>query len=128
MNPVTGLSLGRIAIGTAALARPDLVTRMFGVDVAANPQAGFVARLFGSREVALGVATLAASGRGRTVLVLLGAGVDLADAVAGHLAPREQGLEVLDARVMTGVASGAVLSGLLGLRTGTRGTRRGTGV
>ncbi|WP_341231132.1 hypothetical protein [Nocardioides salarius] len=125
MNPVTGLSLGRIAIGAAALARPDLVTRMFGVDVAANPQAGFVARLFGSREVALGVATLAASGRGRTGLVLLGVGVDLADAVAGHLAPREQGLEVLDARVMSGVASGAVLSGLLGLRTGPRGRASG---
>ena len=38
MNPVTGLSLGRIAIGAAALASPALTTRLFRLDGAANPQ------------------------------------------------------------------------------------------
>lgn len=115
MNPVTGLSLGRIAIGAAALARPDTTVGAMGLDVAKNPQSAFVMRLFGAREVALGVATLVSSGRGRTGLVLLGVGVDAADAYAGLVGPKTDGIEQRAGTVMTGVAGFAVLSGLLGL-------------
>ena len=64
------------------------------------------------------------------IVNLLDAEEDHAE-LLGHLmlvaakVAREQGLEVLDARVMSGVASGAVLSGLLGLRTGPRGRASG---
>lgn len=115
MNPVTGLSLGRIVIGAASLARPDTTAGAMGLDVAKNPQSAFVMRLFGAREVALGVATLVSSGRGRTGLVLLGVGVDAADAYAGLVGPKTDGIEQRAGTVMTAVAGGAVLAGLLGL-------------
>ena len=54
MNPVTGLALGRIAIGATALASPDLAGKLFRLDVAANPQLPYMSRMFGSREIALG--------------------------------------------------------------------------
>lgn len=115
MNPVTGLSLGRIVIGAAALARPEKAAGAFGLDVSHNPQTAFVMRLFGAREVALGAATLAASGRGRAGMVLMGVAVDGADAYAGLVGPRTDGIEQRAGTVMTAVAGGAVLAGLLGL-------------
>ena len=115
MNPVTGLSLGRIIIGAASVANPTMVTKAFGLDVEANPQTTFMTRLFGAREIALGAATLVASGKGRTGLVLLGVGVDGADAYAGYVGPKADGIDAKAGMMMTGVAGGAVLSGLLGL-------------
>lgn len=115
MNPVTGLSLGRIAIGAVSVANPPLAAKAFGLDVARNPQTSFVMRLFGAREVALGAATLHASGRGRAGLVLIGVAVDGADAYAGLVGPKEDGIDPKAGMVMTAVAGGAVLSGLLGL-------------
>ena len=47
MNPVTGLSLGRIVIGAASVANPAFAAKAFGLDVVANPQTTFVMRLFG---------------------------------------------------------------------------------
>lgn len=126
MNPVTGLSLGRIVIGAASLARPDATVGAMGLDVAKNPQSAFVMRLFGAREVALGVATLVSSGRGRTGLVLLGVGVDAADAYAGLVGPKTDGIEQRAGTVMTAVAGGAVLAGLLGLLP--RRSRKATAV
>ena len=93
----------------------DFYKRAFGLDVAANPQTAFMTRLFGAREIALGAATLVASGKGRTGLVLLGVGVDGADAYAGYVGPKADGIDAKAGMMMTGVAGGAVLSGLLGL-------------
>lgn len=115
MNPVTGLSLGRIVIGALSVANPPLAAKAFGLDVATNPQTTFVMRLFGARELALGVATLASSGRGRAGMVLLGMGVDGADAYAGLVGPKADAIDEKSGMVMTAVAGGAVLSGLLGL-------------
>ena len=48
MDPVTGLSLGRIAIGAAALASPAFSTKMFRLDGTSNPQLAYMVRMFGS--------------------------------------------------------------------------------
>lgn len=120
MNPVTGLSLGRIAVGTVAMANPQLAARMFQLDAEANPQLPYVARLFGSREVALGVATLVASGRSRTGLVLLGVAVDAADAATGYLGPVEGQVPQRTGMALVLPALGAILAGLLGLRVKKR--------
>ncbi|MBS41917.1 MAG: hypothetical protein CMH83_01825 [Nocardioides sp.] len=111
MNPVTSLSLGRIVIGVAAVAKPELVQQRLGAD----GDRPLITQWFGNREIALGLATLTARGRARTTLVLLGMAVDAADAATAYRAmeadtlPREVGLPA------AGVAGGAVLSGLLGL-------------
>ena len=112
MNSVTGLSLGRIGIGMASLLKPDLVQSSMGTTTS-NP---LLTQWFGSREIALGAATLLASGSARRSLVLIGMAVDGADAATAYqavekeLMPRNIGL------AGAAVAAGAVLAGLLGLR------------
>ena len=86
MDPITGLAYGRIAVGTLSLLSPKLAARLFLLDPGTNPQVGYVTRLFGSREVALGAITLASSGAARERLVQVGIAVDGAGdaATTGH--------------------------------------------
>jgi hypothetical protein len=111
MNPVTSLALGRIAIGVASLAKPELVASTMGQ--APSP---LLTQWFGSREIALGALTLVSSGGARRNLVLVGMAVDGADAATAYAGiqagqiPKEAGFGLV------GVACFAVLSGLLGLR------------
>jgi hypothetical protein len=117
MNPVTGLSLGRIAIGAIAVASPDLAGRLFRLDAANNPQLPYLSRMFGSREIALGALTLLATGTARRNLVLVGITVDGADAVAGYLAGRDGYVDQTTSAFLTAPAIGAALAGVAGLRS-----------
>lgn len=116
MNPVTGLALGRIAVGFASLAKPDLVASTMGQ----RSSSPLLTQWFGSREIALGTATLLASGAGRRNLVLVGMAVDAADAATAYAAiesdrvPRQLGMGLV------GVAVAAVLSAILGMRSSWR--------
>jgi hypothetical protein len=118
VNPVIGLSLGRIAVGVVSFARPDVAATMFGLDLDNNPQGPYVARLFGSREIALGTMTLLARGRARRNLVLAGIGVDLADAATGVLGIQDRSVSTRTGAMLIGPAIGAVLAGVAGLRRG----------
>jgi hypothetical protein len=118
VNPVTGLSLGRIAVGAISFARPGVAATMFGLDIENNPQAPYMARLFGSREIALGTATLLARGSTRRNLLLAGIGVDLADAATGVLGIQDKSVSTRTGAMLIGPAVGAVLAGLAGLRRG----------
>jgi hypothetical protein len=111
MNPVTGLALGRIAVGVASLAQPDLVASRMGV-----PPSPLITRWFGTREVALGAATLLATGTARTSLVLIGTAVDGADAATAYAAIQDGSMTRASGLPMVGIAAGAVVAGLLGLR------------
>jgi hypothetical protein len=115
MNPVIGLSLGRVAIGSVALANPDLAAKLFQLDPAANPQLPYLTRLFGSREVAIGLVTLLAGGTTRRNLVLAGILVDAADAATGYLAMHEGTVSKKTALALIAPAVGAVGSGVAGL-------------
>ncbi len=112
MNPVSGLSLGRIVIGLASLVKPDLVQSTMGTTTS-NP---LLTQWFGSREVALGAATLLASGGSRRSLVLIGMAVDAADAATAYQAVEREAMPRNIGLAFAGVAAGAVVSGLLGLR------------
>ena len=116
VNPVTALSLGRIAVGAVSLARPDVAAGMFGLDLRRNPQGPYLARLFGSREIALGVTTLLARGSARRNLVLAGVGVDLADAATGVLGVQDKTVDLKTGAMLVVPALGAVLAGFAGLR------------
>lgn len=116
MNPVTGLSLGRVAIGAFSLARPDAAATAFGLDPATNPQTPYVVRLFGSRELALGALTLMTRGKGRAAVVLLGVGVDAADVATGYLGPKEGQVPARTGALMVGPAALAIVLGLAGLK------------
>ena len=116
MNPVTGLSLGRIAVGLISFLQPAVAAKMFGLDIANNPQGPYLARLFGSREIAIGTATLLARGKTRRNLVLAGIGVDAADAATGVLGIQDKSVPVRAGAMLIVPAILAVLSGFAGLR------------
>jgi len=113
---VIGLSLGRIAVGAVSFARPSVAAGMFGLDIANNPQGPYLARLFGSREIALGTATLLARGTTRRNLVLAGIGVDMADAATGVLGIQDKSVTAKTGTMLIVPAVLAVLSGIAGLR------------
>jgi hypothetical protein len=94
----------RLAIGTSAWATPNLAGRAFGLDSAANPQSPYLARLFGIRDVALGVGVLTTSGESRRRWLVLGMLCDAADAAAGVLAGRGGYLPKLPTVLVTGTA------------------------
>jgi hypothetical protein len=120
VNPVTGLSLGRIAVGVVALVQPRTAAGMLGIDVGSNPQGPYLVRLFGSREVAIGAATLLARGSARRTLVLAGIGVDLADTATGVLGIQDRTVPLRTGAMLVGPAIGAVVSGAVGLRDARR--------
>lgn len=115
MNPVTGLALGRVAIGILSILSPSLSAKLFRLDQEANPQLPYLSRMFGSREIALGALTLGATGAARRNLILVGIAVDGADAVAGHLAGREGYVSKTTGTFLTLPAIGAVVAGVIGL-------------
>ena len=118
MNPVTGLALGRIAIGATALASPDLAGKLFRLDLGRNPQLPYMSRMFGSREIALGAITLLAKGSARRKLVALGIAVDGADAFAGYDAMRTGSVNQSVGVGLVLPAVGAIAAGAVGLATG----------
>ena len=120
MNPVTLLSLGRIAVGVASIAKPDLVAKQM-VGSADGPPV--LTQWFGNREIALGLVTLLARGGSRRTLVLAGMAVDAADAGTAYSAMSSGRLERKLAAPAIGVAAGAVLAGMLGVR-GRKRTRK----
>jgi len=111
MNPIIGLSLGRIGLGVAALVKPDLVAGTMGT-TSSSP---VLTQWFGSREIALGTATLLTRGGSQKSLYAIGMAVDAADAATALAAMREGTMPKNIGGPTAGVAVGAVLVGLLGL-------------
>jgi hypothetical protein len=116
MDPITGLALGRIAVGATSLLSPRLAAKLFLLDAKANPQLPFVTRLFGSREIVIGGLTLAASGAARRQLVQVGIAVDGADAVTGLIGTVDGSVSKPAGILMTLVAGAAVATGVTELQ------------
>jgi hypothetical protein len=116
MDPVTGLSLGRIAIGVGSIASPSLTARVFGLSPDDNPQLGYFARMFGVREIALGALTLLAKGPSRRAMVLAGIAVDGGDAATGAIGLARKEIPALAGGMLIAAALGAVGSGAAALR------------
>lgn len=115
MKPVTSISLVRIGLGALSIARPDVAAKAMRLSSANNPQMSYMTRMFGSREVALGLVTLVSKGRARRSITLLGIGVDASDAFAGYDAGRSGVVSQSTSGALTAPAVLAVVGGLLGL-------------
>ncbi len=115
MDPISGLAAGRIAIGSLSMLAPRLTAKMFLLDPAANQQLPIMTRLFGSREIALGVLTLASSGAARRQLVQVGVAVDSADVFTGLAAALSGGVPKTTGLLFAAAAAGAAAAGVLGL-------------
>ena len=87
-SPLPALNGMRFAVGAGAWAAPNLAGKAFGLDPDHNPQASFIGRLFGARDIALAVGALSTAGDSRRRWIQIGLAVDLADAAAGVIAGR----------------------------------------
>ncbi len=112
---VTSLVASRSAIGAGSWLAPRLTGRLFGLDVAGNPQAPYLARLFGVRDVALAYGLLSSEGGQRDMWLRIGIACDVADAVAGALAGRSGELPRLTSALVTGTALLAAGQGVAAL-------------
>jgi hypothetical protein len=112
---IKNLATLRLAVGASAWATPRLAGRAFGLDAAANPQSPYLARLFGIRDIALGVGALSTTGEARRQWLTLGVICDAADAAAGIFAGRGGYLPKVPTVLVTGVALAAAGMGLAAL-------------
>lgn len=122
MNPIVGLSLGRIAIGVGALLSPTTSAKLFMLDADRNAQLSYPMRLFASREIALGAVTLAAPSALRTPLLAAGVAIDASDAAAGLLATKSGEVGTGTGAWLTAPALGAVAAGIAGIVLSRRGS------
>ena len=117
MNTVSAISGLRTGVGVGAWAAPNLSGRLFGLDPDNNPQAAYLARLFGVRDIALAAGAMGSAGDARKQWLRLGLACDVADAAAAYLAGRN-GTLPRHAAVMVGVtALAAAAMGVQALQT-----------
>src|SRR3954471_8216987 len=116
MNPKALLAGLRSVIGVSAWVAPDLSGRLFGLDPAGNPQASYLARLFGVRDLALAVGLQNAEGDAGKLWLQAGIACDVADAAAGVLAGRGGRISPFATVLVTGAALSAAAMGVAALR------------
>jgi hypothetical protein len=107
----------RMAVGTSAWATPRLAGKAFGLDADDNPQSPYLARLFGIRDLALGIGAMTTRGEARRHWLMLGMLCDTADAAAGVIAGRAGYLPKIPTVLVTGVALVAAGLGAAALAT-----------
>jgi hypothetical protein len=113
VNALAGL---RLAVGFGAWLFPRLAGRLFGLDVAGNPQLPYVARLFGVRDIALGLGVATTGGEAQNAWLRAGVVCDAADFAAGLLARRDESIGPMTAVLVSAPALGGVAMGLAALR------------
>lgn len=103
------LALGRAALGTGLLARPELLTRLLGVDAVTARRTSWVVRMFAARELALGAGTASAKGQpGGDHWAAFSACADAGDVLALGLALRHRQVSTVPAVLALVTAAGAV--------------------
>lgn len=103
----------RIGIGALAWARPDAAAKLFGLP-APDGQARYLWRLFGVRDVAVGLGTVTSAGGARRTWARVGLACDAADGAAGALSRGE--VRPTTTAAMVTVPAAAVAFGLWALR------------
>jgi hypothetical protein len=98
----------RVTVGVFSWATPRAAGRLFGLDIAGNPQAPYLARLFGARDVALAMGVLATDGDARRQWLRAGFACDIADAIAGIAGARRGYLPAATSAAVTGTALAGV--------------------
>ena len=113
---IQGLIGLRGAVGAGAWLAPRMSGRMFGLDPDGNPQASYLGRLFGARDVALAFGLGSSSGPQRSQWLRIGVACDLADAAAGVIAGRRGDLPKFATVLVTATALAAAALGVAALQ------------
>jgi hypothetical protein len=101
----SAIAAARVAVGAGAYLAPNLSGRLFGLDPDGNPQASYLGRLFGARDVALGAGVLRSPRKQKDAWVAAGMACDVADVGAGALAGIRGTLPPAAAAMVTGTAA-----------------------
>jgi hypothetical protein len=118
---IRNLAVLRMIVGVISYLAPNLGGKLFGLDTAGNPQAPYLARLFGIRDIALAIGALQSSGEARRQWLQLGVLCDAADVGAAALGRRGGYLSAPTAILVGGVAAGATALGASALNAPDEG-------
>jgi hypothetical protein len=116
MNPIAALAGVRTVVGASAWLAPNFSGKLFGLDPDANPQAAYLARLFGIRDIALAAGTQNSNGAARKLWLQAGLACDAADAAAAMLAGRNGTLPKVSVVLTAGAAVAALGLGVMALQ------------
>jgi hypothetical protein len=105
----------RMAIGVSAWLTPRVAGKLFGLDVSGNPQAPYLARLFGIRDFALAWGAMNSEGEAQRRWLTAGLACDVADSAAGVAGASGRYLPPITAVLVTGTALSAAALGALAL-------------
>ena len=106
----------RLAVGLTSWVAPNFGGRLFGLEPEANPQAPYLGRLFGIRDVALAVGPLRAKKKARDNWIELGIMCDAADAAAAFLGGGKGYLSPTTTAMVAAPALAATALGVIALR------------
>jgi hypothetical protein len=101
INALAGL---RVFVGLTAWLTPRPAGMLFGLNPKANPQAPYLARLFGVRDVALAYGALSSEGEHQRQWLAAGLACDVADSVAGIAGGRRGYLPKFSSVLVTATA------------------------
>jgi hypothetical protein len=113
INALVGL---RIAVGAASWLMPRPAGRLFGLNAKENPQAPYLARLFGVRDIALAYGALSSEGEVQRQWLTAGLACDVADSLAGVAGGRRGYLPKISSILVTATAISAAALGAIALR------------
>lgn len=112
INALVGL---RLVVGVLSWLAPRPAGKLFGLDSKGNPQAPYLARLFGARDIALAYGAVSSEGEHQRQWLTVGMACDVADSVAGIAGGRRGYLPKFASVLVTATAVGAAALGAVAL-------------
>ena len=106
----------RVAVGVTSYVAPNFGGKLFGLEPEANPQAAYLGRLFGVRDVALGIGPLRAKKKAQDNWIELGIMCDAADAVAAFMGGAKGYLSPTTTAMVAAPAIAATALGVVALQ------------
>jgi hypothetical protein len=106
------MALGRIGAGALSWANPPMSAKVFGVK--GDPSA-YLARLFGIRDIALGLGVLSRNPTIRKSTLRMGIMIDTLDTAAGVLEARDGKLTLAGTALLVGGAASFIALGAIAL-------------
>ena len=106
----------RLSVGVTSWVAPRFGGKLFGLEPDANPQAPYLARLFGVRDAAFAIGPLRAKRKAQDNWIELGIVCDVADAAAALMGGGKGYLPPTATAMVTAPAIAAAALGVVALR------------
>ncbi len=106
----------RLAVGVTSYAAPNFGGKLFGLEPEANPQAAYLGRLFGVRDVAFALGTMRAKKKAQDQWIELGLACDVADALAAFMGGAKGYLSPTTTAMVAAPAIGVAALGVVALK------------